>query len=369
MARVLFIEPFYGGSHRAFADGLARHSRHDIELLTLAEGEWRRRMRRGAQELAAQAMELRGHFDALVATDMLDLATFLSLTRRRFGSTPTLLYMHENQFTYPRLRGTKLNSWFGQINYLSALAADRVAFNSEYHRNDFLAALSALAEQPNNWLASDAIGAIAAKSEVLPVGVELPWLDECRPSRVASDDGPPLILWNARWEFDKAPEVFARALTRLAEDGEEFRVALAGDPGVNPSPAFAELRRALGGRVVHAGRVQGQAGYAALLWESDIVVSTARHEFFGVGMVEAMYCGCFPVAPARFNYPSLIPDEWHGRTLYEDAGELVEQLRAALHDRPAPALAALRESAARFAWERVAPAWDAAIDTLAGSGG
>src|SRR6185312_1232756 len=53
MARGLFIEPFYGGSHRAFLDGLIEHSRHEIVPLTLPEGEWRRRMRRGAQELAS----------------------------------------------------------------------------------------------------------------------------------------------------------------------------------------------------------------------------------------------------------------------------------------------------------------------------
>ena len=32
---VLFLEPFYGGSHREFADGLVQHSRHQIVLHTL----------------------------------------------------------------------------------------------------------------------------------------------------------------------------------------------------------------------------------------------------------------------------------------------------------------------------------------------
>ncbi|MGH2632279.1 MAG: tRNA-queuosine alpha-mannosyltransferase domain-containing protein, partial [Tepidiformaceae bacterium] len=97
--RGLFIEPFYGGSHRAFLDGLVRHSAHEFRLLTLPEGEWRRRMRRGAQELAAAAHELPGEFDFIVATDMLDVPAFLALTRPRFSGLPLMLYLHENQFT------------------------------------------------------------------------------------------------------------------------------------------------------------------------------------------------------------------------------------------------------------------------------
>jgi Domain of unknown function (DUF3524) len=187
--RILFIEPFYGGSHRAFADGLQAHSRHEITLLTLPEGLWRRRMRRGAQELAELSDGLDGQFDAIVATDMFDLAIFLALRRRRFGALPVMVYMHENQFTYPRLKGEKFNSWFGQINYQSALVADRVAFNSEFHREDFSRALRELSAQPNSWLAPGAITAIEGKSEVLPVGVDLTGLAAQRPLRMGKE-GP-----------------------------------------------------------------------------------------------------------------------------------------------------------------------------------
>jgi hypothetical protein len=106
VARGLFVEPFYGGSHKAFLDGLVRNSTHELELLTLPEGEWRRRMRRGAQELARAAHDVAGPFDFLVASDMLDLPAFLALTRPRFDRVPVLAYFHENQMTYPRLRGT-----------------------------------------------------------------------------------------------------------------------------------------------------------------------------------------------------------------------------------------------------------------------
>ncbi|MCC6418915.1 MAG: DUF3524 domain-containing protein [Gemmataceae bacterium] len=365
MARVLFVEPFFGGSHRAFAEGLRRHSRHEIVLLTLPAGEWRRRMRRGAQELAEEALAFGGEVDVLVASDMLDLGAFLALTRRRFHGAPALLYFHENQFTYPRLRGTKLNSWFGQINYSSALAADAVAFNSAYHRDEFLGALATLERQPNNWLRPEGMAAVAAKASVLPVGVELDWLSGA-PTGDGWRNDAPLVLWNARWEFDKAPETFARAVRHLAAEGVPFRLALAGEPGPNPDPALACLRAELGPRVVHAGFAASPEEYRSLLHRADVVVSTARHEFFGVGMVEAMACGCLPVAPARHNYPALVPSWLHGTCLWEDESCFRERLGALLTEGlPTGARASVREAAHRYGWGVVAPAWDAALEGLA----
>jgi glycosyltransferase involved in cell wall biosynthesis len=360
----LFVEPFYGGSHRAFADGLARHSEHELRLLTLPEAAWRQRMRRGAQELAEMSVGVEGDFDFLVATDMLDLPVFLALTRPRFGATPVMVYFHENQFTYPRIRGTKLNSWFGQINYLSALAADVVAFNSAFHREDFLGALRALERQPNNWLRSEAAGAIAGKSRVLPVGLELAWLDEWR----VPQDEVPLVLWNHRWEFDKSPEVFVRALERLVERGIDFRVAVAGAPGENAHPAMLGLPGVLGGRLVQFGHVEEAGGYARLLWRARVAVSTARQEFFGIAMAEAMYCECLPVAPKRLNYPALVPGELHEASLFETEEELAEKLARAL-TQPLPDVGVARAAAAGFGWGRVAQDWGAALEELAGEAG
>ena len=364
MARGLFIEPFNGGSHRAFLDGLVRHSEHQIELLTLPEGEWRRRMRRGAQELAPKAKGLQGDFEFLVVSDMLDLPAFLALTRPRFERLPVLAYFHENQMTYPRLRGTKFNSWFGQINYLTALAADAVAFNSEYHRSDFLGALRALLSEPNNWLLAEGVDEVERKSFVLPVGVELDWIGELECERVAT--GPRTILWNHRWEFDKSPELFVRALDALVAQGIEFHLIIVGEPGDNPSEAITSLPARFPGRLKHFGFAPAKEDYGQLLWQSDIVVSTARHEFFGIGMVEAMATGCIPCAPRRYNYPALVPAPLHELLLWENEPDFVGKL-ARLLTADLPGRAALRDSAVRFAWPNVIAEWDHVLSALSRS--
>ena len=43
--RVLAIEPFYGGSHKAFLDGWIERSRHDWTVLGLPPCKWKWRMR------------------------------------------------------------------------------------------------------------------------------------------------------------------------------------------------------------------------------------------------------------------------------------------------------------------------------------
>lgn len=237
-----------------------------------------------------------------------------------------------------------------------------MAFNSEFHRQDFLAALRFLEAQPNNWLLAEGIDAVEAKSSVLPVGVELDWLEaipECR-----STDGPRTLLWNHRWEFDKAPELFVRALRHAKSQGWPFRLIIAGEPGDNPSDAILNLPNEFPKELVHF-RLRGvQGGVRPASQRADIAVSSTRHEFFGIGMIEAMAAGCVPLAPRRYNYyPSLIPAEHHADLLWEDEAGLFERLGALLNG-PLPACQPFVDAARRYSWATVAPAWDHYIDRL-----
>ena len=55
---------------------------------------------------------------------------------------------------------------------------------------------------------------------------------------------------------------------------------------------------------------------------SQIAVSTAEHEFFGVAMLEATHLGARPFVPDRLAYPELFPSEYR----YGDEAELVAEL-------------------------------------------
>ena len=361
---VLLIAPYFGGSHRAWAEGYARHSRHRVDWLTLPARFWKWRMQGGAATLAEQAQALTAQPDLLLVTDMLHVPAFLGLTRERFADIPVALYCHENQLTYPTPPGEKRDLTYGVINWLSMLAADRVFFNSAYHMADWFDELPRLLKHFPDYTHVHRIEAVRTKSQVLPVGCDLGRLDHVRES--AAKEDVPLILWNQRWEYDKDPETFFRALDVLAEEGVSFRVALAGANVRQMPREFEAARERLGARVVHYGRAEPDR-YARLLWEADIVASTALHEFFGIAVVEAMYCGCFPVLPRRLAYPEVLPAEVHADCLYDDFDALVARLRWALTHVPRTRQVSrdLRDAMGRYDWTAMAPIYD---ETMGGVG-
>jgi glycosyltransferase involved in cell wall biosynthesis len=400
--RVWALEPFYGGSHGSFLDGLVRHSSHDFTLLTLPGRHWKWRMHGGALELAAQAAGLLAGGgqppDVLFASDMLDLPVFLATlgrgaapgrpapggflqspappgARTAAGAIPSIVYFHENQLTYPLPPGVDRDLGYGFKNLTSALAAEMVLFNSGFHQWEFLAAAGRLLAGMPDAIPGWAVEEVAAKSNVLPLGCDLRVLDEHRArgeeaaaaGRLGDPAAGPLIVWNQRWEYDKAPRELFRALEMLRDQGVAFRLAVAGSGATVPSEDFVRAKAALADRVVHWGRLEDRADYAALLWAGDVVASTAIHEFFGVAVLEAIYCGCRPVLPRRLSYPELIPAEAHGEVLYGE-GELVGALTRALEAPRAWSEDWQRTWVARFDWGSLKSRFDDVIRQCAARG-
>ena len=360
--RLCLIEPYYTGSHKAWADGYQAYSRHSMGQLTLPGRFWKWRMQGGAVTLARRAQALHDRPDMLLATDMLNLPVFLTLAGPALADLPVALYFHENQLTYPLQPGEKRDLHYGFINAVSALRADAVLFNSAYHLEEFFDELPRLLKHFPDFTELWIVEALRKKSEVLPLGLELAAFDRHRPEERTSDR--PLILWNHRWEYDKDPETFFRAVYELAGEGLDFGLVLLGESFRNQPAEFLEARRRLPGRIVQFGYAEDPAAYARLLWQSDIVVSTALHEFFGAAIVEACYCGCFPILPRRLAYPELIPPDRHDDCLYDDDRGLLDRLRAAVLEIDRVRAFSLHPVMQRFDWQRMAPCYDDLFERL-----
>src|SRR5690606_31812923 len=230
---VLALEPWYGGSHRHFLDDLARHSRHTFHAVTMAARYWKWRMQGGAVTLAqkaTEAVEAGPAPDLVFATDMVNLPAFLALTRQRLARVPVVLYLHENQLTYPIREGVERDYTYAYVNYLSALAADRVVFNSRFHHDEFFAALPDLLRRFPDYTHLDTLHRLRERATVLHLGLDLAGHDRhAADVERARDAGPPIVLWNQRWEYDKNPEAFFRLMNRLDDAGVRFRLILAGE--------------------------------------------------------------------------------------------------------------------------------------------
>ena len=361
---IWLIEPYYAGSHRAWADGYRAHSRYDVRLLTLPGRFWKWRMQGGALTLARQAMARDDRPDLILTSNMLNLPVFLTLVGDRLAGTPVALYFHENQLTYPLQPGEKRDLHYSFIHLVSALRADALFFNSAYHQDAFFDELPRMLKHFPDYNELWTVDALRAKSQVLPLGIDLARLDAHRPAEPTT--GSPLILWNHRWEYDKAPETFFRAVYTLVDEGLDFGLLLLGRSHRNQPDEFLEARRRLPGRIQHFGYAPNAATYGRRLWQADIVVSTALHDFFGAAVVEACYCGCFPVLPRDLNYPDLVPAAHHDACLYDDFGGLLARLRWAITQVHSVRVFSLQEHVARFDWRRMAPLYDARLACLTG---
>ena len=360
--RITLLEPYCTGSHRAWAEGYNAHSQHEVQVLAMEGRFWKWRMHGGALELASLSRGVSPDSDLLLVTDMVNLPSFLSLTRPRFANTAVAAYFHENQLTYPLPPGADNDLTYGFMNFLTGLCSDWVFFNSQFHRSQFFDELPRLLKHFPDYNHLETIRELADKSSVLPVGCDLGRLDAAKPA-APPRTAPPLILWNQRWEYDKGPGTFFRALSILAGEGVPFRLALAGENFRQKPDEFIAAKDTFADRLIHYGYASAEE-YAHLLWQADVIVSTAIHEFFGIAIVEGVYCGAWPLAPNGLTYPELIPTALHGEHLYDGFEDLVHRLRGLLLDlrRPAPALS---EAMLQFDWSALSPVYDRALSAVA----
>jgi glycosyltransferase involved in cell wall biosynthesis len=299
----------------------------------------------------------------VLASSMLDVPAFCGHARSWLGPTPVALYLHESQPARAALTGEPLDDDIAYRNWASMVAADHVFVNSDFHRTALLDALPELLERPPDHRHDHLLDAVRPRCTVLPVGVDI---GAVRSGRDTVDEGAPIVLWSHRWDHDKAPELFFRALRRLDHEGLAFRVALAGANARVDPREFIEAEERFGPRLVHAGHLP-RADYVELLGRSAVVVSTAVHEFFGVAMVEAMASGAVPLLPRALSYPEIVPTAHHDAVLYDAYGDMVRRLRDVLGDLDAAraAVSGLAATMDRFDWAVLAPTYDAVLEDVA----
>ena len=362
---ITLIEPFFTGSHAAWATAYAQYSEHKIDILSLSGNYWKWRMHGGAVTLATKFLESGAMPDLLLVTDMLDLTTFLALTRHKTSALPVAIYFHESQICYPWLPTDrdilqKRDQHYGFINYSSALAADAVLFNSQYHYTTFFDELPRFLKQFPDCHELGTVATIRAKSRVLPLGVDFQKFQapELQQQREEHRDHDPLILWNHRWEYDKNPDEFFQALFVLNEQGLDFRVAILGESFRQNYPIFGTARVKLGNKVVHYGYAEEFLQYARWLHRADIIPVTSHHDFFGASLVEALYCGCYPLLPKRLTYPELVPYEEYPELFYHDFQELVEKLARSLQEIETIRQQNFSHCIEQYSWQNMAPEYD-----------
>jgi len=287
-------------------------------ILTLPPRHFSWRMRGNALYWSiAEREALEGDYDLLLATSMVDLATIRGLVPR-LCSLPAILYFHENQFDYPRGQQKKKHELLEaqMVSLYSAMAADRIVFNSVYNHDSFMAGCEALLKRLPDKVPVGVVPTLQGKSRVLPVPLK-PGTGTVRsnashwhgaqgelPSR------PCRLLWVGRFEYDKGGEILLRTLRLLEDNDFSFELAVVGQQFRNSPAAFGQIEIEFKHRLVQFGFLESRQDYDGILFAADIVFSTALHEFQGLAVLEAVASGCVPVVPDRLAYPELFPADF-----------------------------------------------------------
>lgn len=362
--RILLLSAYDAVSHRYWREGMvAALPEHDWTVLTLPPRffSWRIRGNSLSWAVGQQALLEQG-FDMVLATSMVDLATLRGLVPG-LATTPSVVYFHENQFAYPRSSVAHTSIEPQMVNLYSALAAQRIVFNSDYNRQSFFSGVSSLLAKMPDAVPADVVSRLSARAQVIPVPLGR---DVFEPSKSPKPEVLTLV-WNHRWEYDKAPEIFFQAVQGLAKQGVEFRIHLLGQQFREVPALFSDMRETLKNQIETWGWVASRENYLDILRRSHLAVSTARHDFQGLAVLEAVASGCIPVVPNRLAYPEWFGESFRYASTDEDSAQEVQALTAHLAERAAQfSLTTLPEppELAYLSWDRLRSAYQLLFEEL-----
>ena len=299
--RALLLSAYSAVSHQFWAEQVMIHVSAEWTYLALPPRHFRWRIRGNPLTWALKEHDtLNQHYDLVLATSMVDLATLIGLYPA-LGSARKVVYFHENQFAYPESAQQSPQAEGKMVNLYAALAADAVAFNSAYNRDSFVAGARAfLKKMPENLPAAARLETLRSKAFLLPVPI-IPL--SCNAQKYKHSQR---VIWNHRWEYDKNPQDFFNALFSLSEQGVPFELAVMGQQFRQSPTIFDEAKERLKPHIIAWGP-QPENDYHALLSEGGIVVSTTWHEFQGLAIMEAAQRGMLPLVPDRLCFPELYP--------------------------------------------------------------
>jgi glycosyltransferase involved in cell wall biosynthesis len=268
---------------------------------------------------------LEKHYDLLVATSMVDLASLRGFVPS-LAEIPTVVYFHENQFAYPANPEQSRHDQFdnldaAMVSLYTALCADRLVFNSQFNRQTFLAGVASLLRKLPDHVPAGIEERLASSCVIpVPVGAELPKTD----APVAHDPEVLNLAWNHRWEYDKGIDLLLQVVKTVHNRGLAVRFHLSGQQFRQEPGEFELIRQVLSQSQHRDPRLQHRLGYLperseylAELARCDVVLSTARHDFQGLAVIEACALGCTPLCPDDLVYPEYLEEQF----LYPSPGK------------------------------------------------
>ena len=232
----------------------------------------------------------------------MNVAEFRGLLAKPLRDIPIVVYLHENQLAYPNRFIDTRDLHFAFTNFTSCLAADAVWFNSEFNRQSMV---DGLREQAVHWPDYSPIASIeilADAGKIQHPGLDIP---DSWPGKPPALDAPLQITWAARWEHDKDPAGLLKVLSGLQAHQSEFELHIIGEQYSEIPTEFDTIKDQFESQISTWGYLPERTDYWRVLNQSDVIVSTAVHEFFGISVCEGLAAGLTAILPNRLAYPEI----------------------------------------------------------------
>ena len=364
---ILYVEPFYSGSHKQWIDSYQKYSTHNIHILSLPGKKWKWRMHGGAITLAKEYNKFENKFDIILCSDMLNLPVFKSLCDDNLSNSKVVMYFHENQLSYPwspldQDLELKRDLHYYYINHTSSLISDYNYFNSNYHLRSYIDGLKKYLKKMPDFRNMDTIESIDNKSSVLPIGCELN-----KGKNVNKKSNSPIILWNHRWEYDKNPNLFFKILFDLNANDIDFQLIVVGENYQDYPEVFDVAKKELNSKIIHFGYCENKNEYIEYLKLANILPVTSNQDFFGISIVEAISYGVYPILPKRLSYPELFENNSNPHIFYNNESELKDKIMSAINnvDLLSNYIKNLRQNVCKkFNWKTVSKKYDKTFEDL-----
>lgn len=349
--KVLLLSAYDAQSHARWRRGVVHHLDHEFFVHTLPARWFSWRTGSAAMTWATGVEGIWDqHYDVVLTTSMTDVAALRGLVRP-LADAPIVSYFHENQFAYP-IREKRPDARLLIQTIQSAAAADMLVFNSHFNRYTFIdGACSFIDSMP------DHLPLIRERFEQRSIVLPVPLENSCFVEK--SEPRTQRLVWNHRWEWDKAPERFFSALSILKKGGITPRVALLGQSFRQVPVAIREGIEEFQDQLDFVG-FQPHEIYQEILQTSTHVVSTALHEFQGLAVAEACAAGCVPIVPDRLSYVEMFPDNARYSSFPDDAARealaLADCMKVALSELMLP------PTLNHLSWQSLASGYDTMLN-------
>lgn len=328
--KVLILDPFLGHSHKSFWNAVKGRSKHDIEIYPFNDSNWK------------LASGLSGHVvidsspDVFLCSDYFDISVFKALNPS-LADVPFICYFHENQFEYPvqlnRQTTEQRDMHYGLINYRNVLLADRVIFNSKWNHDSFIRGLKNFrrrlpAKFRNDIDIKTFEEKISESSTIFPLTEKIEIIkSNTNKNKNKTKSAPLKILWNHRWEFDKGTDELIELYKSIIHQDMDVHLNVCGK-NHNNSQLADRLQDISRDKVTIKDWVEDGTPYIELIQQSDVILSTSKHEFFGLSVLEGILAGLVPLLPNALSYPELYADIFTTQSFYCDHTDLTEKIIA-----------------------------------------